>query len=147
MRSAAPLRLHRQVHPSTPPPPARTTGAAVNDAPTSCVVSRTVHHCPCVADTVAHGGWDLQWLPLPAGERRYSTDCFAKGLSAPGQGPLPCKPLPLGAGSAWRRAPFGMIAADEGHVFPRPQWDGPHPWRLGHAVFGNAMKGGIEAIA
>ena len=29
--------------------------------------------------------WGLRWLPLRAGERRYSPDCSAKGLSAPGQ--------------------------------------------------------------
>ena len=43
---------------------------------TSCIMSRTVHRCPCVSDTMAPL-WDLQWLPLRAGERGYSTDCLA----------------------------------------------------------------------
>ena len=38
---------------------------------TLCIMSRTVHRCPC--GTV----WELQWLPLLAGEHRHSTDCLA----------------------------------------------------------------------
>ena len=49
-----------------------------------------VHHvsdCVPLPVCLRHRGtlWDLQWLPLPAGERRYATDCFAWGPGAPGQ--------------------------------------------------------------
>ena len=43
---------------------------------TLCIMSQTVHHCPVC---LRHRGtlWDLRWLPLRAGERRYSTDRIA----------------------------------------------------------------------
>ena len=49
-----------------------------------------LHHvsdCAPLPVWLQHSGtlWDLQWLPLLAGERRYSTGCSAWGLSAPGQ--------------------------------------------------------------
>ena len=47
-----------------------------------------VHHvsdCVPLPLCLRHRGtlWDLQWLPLPACERRYSTGCFTQGLGAP----------------------------------------------------------------
>ena len=52
-------------------------------APTLCIMSRTVHHCPCVC--LRHRGTlrDLWWLPLLAGERRLTA--LRRAPSAPGQ--------------------------------------------------------------
>ena len=91
-----PLRA-RSADPPRPPPPTRGAAVSVMSSgkphqphQSTCRPRPVVwwlgpgllHHVSDGAPLpvcLRHRGtlWDLQWLPLPVGGRRYSTDCFA----------------------------------------------------------------------